>query len=97
LFCRIATLEQAITVPGHDYQQHGYYDYSSYYQQPNVAGILYYKMHCEYGMVQHMNMVLIAFSALTVLIGRQERHLACKKYGEDGGGGQPDGWCACLC
>jgi len=23
-----------------------------------------------------------AFSALTLLVGRQERHLACKKYGE---------------
>jgi len=42
LVCRIATLEQGatVTVPGHDYQQHGYYDYSAYYQQPSVAGIL---------------------------------------------------------
>jgi len=29
----------------------------------------------------------VAFSALTLLVGRQEGHLACKKYGEDGGGG----------
>jgi len=38
---RIATLEQAAatTAQTHDYQQHGYYDYSSYYQQANVAGI----------------------------------------------------------
>ena len=28
-----------------------------------------------------------AFSALTLLVGRQEGHPACKKYGEDGGGG----------
>jgi len=28
-----------------------------------------------------------AFSALTLLVGRQEGHLACKRYGEDGGGG----------
>jgi len=34
---RIATLEQAVT-QAHDYHQHGYYDYSSYYQQANVAG-----------------------------------------------------------
>ena len=37
---------------------------------------------------------LIAFSALTLLVGRQEGHLACKKW--DGGGGHwlvrtPDG------
>jgi len=30
---------------------------------------------------------LVAFSALTLLVGRQEGHPACKKYGEDGGGG----------
>jgi len=38
---RIATLQQqaaAAAAAGHDYQQHGYYDYSSYYQQANVAG-----------------------------------------------------------
>jgi len=46
---------------------------------------------------------LVAFSALTVLVGRQEGHLACKKWG-DGGGGQwlvriewrPAGWSVCL-
>jgi len=27
----------------------------------------------------------VAFSALTLLVGRQEGHPACKKYGEDGG------------
>jgi len=31
---------------------------------------------------------LIAFSALMLLVGRQEGHPACKKYVEDGGGGQ---------
>jgi len=44
------------------------------------------------------------FSALTLLVGRQEGHLACKKYGEDGGGGHwlvwmewcPAGWSVCL-
>jgi len=40
-----------------------------------------------------------------LLVGRQEGHPACKKYGEDGGGGQwllvrmewhPAGWSMCL-
>ena len=43
---------------------------------------------------------IFAFSALTLLVGRQEGHPACKKYGEDGGGGlwlvrmewRPAGW-----
>ena len=30
---------------------------------------------------------LVAISALTLLVGRQEGHQACKKYREDGGGG----------
>jgi len=30
---------------------------------------------------------LVAFSALTLLVRRQEGHPACKKYGEDGGVG----------
>jgi len=30
---------------------------------------------------------LVAFSALTLLVGRQEGHPACKKYGGDDGGG----------
>jgi len=46
---------------------------------------------------------LVAFNALTLLVGWQERHLACKK-GEDGGGGhwlvrmewRPAGWPVCL-
>jgi len=29
---------------------------------------------------------LVAFSALTLLVGRQEGHLACKKCGDGGGG-----------
>ena len=41
---------------------------------------------------------------MTLLVGRQEGHLACKKYGEDGGGGhwlvwmewRPAGWSVCL-
>jgi len=45
----------------------------------------------------------VAFSALTLLFGRQEGHLACKKWG-DGGGGHclvwiewhPSGWSVCL-
>jgi len=37
--CRIATLEQGESASqAYDYQQHGYYDYSAYYQQSNVAG-----------------------------------------------------------
>jgi len=47
--------------------------------------------------------VLVAFSALTLLIGWQEGHPACKKVG-DGGGGRllvwmewrPAGWSVCL-
>ena len=31
--------------------------------------------------------MLVAFCALTLLVGRQEGHPACKKYGEFGGGG----------
>jgi len=46
---------------------------------------------------------LVAFSALTLLVGRQEGHPACKKWG-DGGGGHwlarmewcPAGWSVCL-
>jgi len=52
------------------------------------------------------NNVLVAFSALMLLVGRQEGHLACKKYGgmvevgtgQSGWSGtQPDGRCVCLC
>jgi len=47
--------------------------------------------------------VLVAFSALRLLVGWQEGHLACKKMG-DGGGGHclvqmewcPAGWSVCL-
>jgi len=46
---------------------------------------------------------LVAFSALTLLVGRQEGHPACKKW-EDGGGGhwlvrmewRPARWSMCL-
>jgi len=46
-----------------------------------------------------------AFSALTLLVGRQEGHPACKNMGmvEVGtgysgwSGAQPDGLCVCLC
>ena len=39
------------------------------------------------------------FSALTLLVGRQEGHPACKKYGGDVAGGMewhPAGWLMCL-
>jgi len=47
---------------------------------------------------------VVAFSALTLLVGQQEGHPACKKYGEDGAGGhwlvrmewRPAGWSVCL-
>jgi len=45
-----------------------------------------------------------AFSALMLLVGWQEGHPACKKYGDDGGGGhwlvwmewRPARWSVCL-
>jgi len=44
-----------------------------------------------------------AFSALTLLVGRQEGHPACKKMGDGGGGHwlvrmewRPGGWSVCL-
>jgi len=48
---------------------------------------------------------LVAFSALTLLVGRQEGHPACKNHGDGAGGtglsgwsgAQPDGQCVCLC
>jgi len=47
---------------------------------------------------------MFAFSALMLLVGRQEGHPACKKCGEDGGGGhwlvrmewRPAGLSVCL-
>ena len=30
--------------------------------------------------------VVVAFNALTLLVGWQEKHPACKKWGDDGGG-----------
>jgi len=45
----------------------------------------------------------IAFSALTLLVGRQEGHPACKKWGDGGGGHwlvrmewRPARWSVCL-
>jgi len=45
----------------------------------------------------------VAFSALTLLVGRQEGHPACKKWGNGGGGHwlvqmewRPAGWSVCL-
>ena len=46
----------------------------------------------------------IMIDTLTLLVGRQEGHPACKKNGEDGGGGhwlvqmewRPAGWSMCL-
>ena len=49
---------------------------------------------------------LVAFSALTLLVGRQEGHPACKKMGDmmevgtgwsGWSGAQPDGRYFCLC
>ena len=46
---------------------------------------------------------LVAFSALTLLVGRQEGHPACKKWGDVGGGNwlvqmewHLAGWTVCL-
>jgi len=47
--------------------------------------------------------VLVTFSALTLLVGRQEGHPACKKWGDGEGGHwlvwtewRPAGWFVCL-
>jgi len=47
--------------------------------------------------------VLVAFSALTLLVRLQEGHPACKKWGDGGGGHwlvrvewRPAGWSLCL-
>jgi len=40
----------------------------------------------ESGLV-NQQVKLSKLQALTLLVGQQEGHLACKKYGEDGGGG----------
>jgi len=48
-------------------------------------------------------LVIFAFSALTLLVGWQEGHPACKKEVEVGTGlsgwcgAQPDGRCVCIC
>ena len=56
-------------------------------------------------MLSFFSTMLVAFSALTLLVGRQEGHPARKKYGGgDGGGGHwlvrmewcPVGWSVCL-
>ena len=46
---------------------------------------------------------IFAFNALILLVGRQEGHLACKKWGDGGGGHwlvrmewRPAGWSMCL-
>jgi len=52
---RISTLEQA-AAQAQDYQQHGYYDYSSYYQQAaNVAGMSVYKACSETYIVKNLH------------------------------------------
>ena len=55
------------------------------------------------GVFSLIQMKLVAFSALTLLVGRQEGHLACKKWGDGGGGHwlvwlewRPAGWSLCL-
>ena len=55
-------------------------------------------------LVVYCNINIIAFSALTLLVGRQEGIRPVKKYGEDGGGGhwlvrmewRLAGWSVCL-
>jgi len=44
----------------------------------------------------YMSVIQSALSALTLLVGRQEGHLVCKKNG-GWSGVQPDGRCVCLC
>jgi len=50
-----------------------------------------------------MTVLVVAFSALTLLVRRQEGHPACKKWGNSGGGHClvrmewcPAGWSVCL-
>jgi len=56
-------------------------------------------MNCEQGIYIY----IYAFSALTLLVGQQEEHPACKKHGDDGGGHclvrmewRPAVWSVCL-
>jgi len=56
------------------------------------------------GYLPMFTILCIVFSALTLLVGRQEGHPVCTKYGEDGGGGHwlvrmewnTAGWSVCL-
>jgi len=75
---RISTLEQA-AAQAQEYQQHGYYDYSSYYQQAaNVAGLLVYKTYswtyiikklCCLKMLSCVLLNILNLSALILLFG----------------------------
>ena len=67
------------------------------YDKYSITAVIQYLHHC------HSLSALIAFSALTLLVGRQEGHPACKKLGDHGGGQwlvqmewHPAGWSACL-
>jgi len=58
-----------------------------------------------YALLYYSLLFIVAFSALTLLVGRQVGHPACKKWGDGGGGHwlvwmewcQSDGLCVCLC
>ena len=66
-------------------------------------------VHCVSGNIYvaqlFLTLLTIAFSALTLFVGRrQEGHPACKKMGDGGDGHwlvrmewRPDGLCVCLC
>jgi len=50
--------------------------------RPTVALLSSYYAGCRHALTYNIHMVMmwvIAFSALTLLVGRQERHPACKK------------------
>ena len=73
-----------------------------YESSPSVlnSGIVKYQT----SVVKFLQVVKVAFTALTLFIGRQEGHLACKRIWGDGVGGhwldrmewRPVGWSICL-
>jgi len=65
--------------------------------------LLWLVVYYSYLLVLFAHYALVAFSAFTLLVGRQEGHLACKRMGDSGGGHWlvrmewcPARWSVCL-